>query len=1051
MPCTLTRIRPGPVAAVGFLASWLSWAGGGLAETPPAGESETAEASAVIRDGFESPGTVWKQEQTDTTITLKTHERTTRAAHEGRTSERFRFGSGLGSGFYFSYGLPKLPVTAALRASLFVRASRAGVQVYARVVLPADTDPETKQPSYLLVPGTIYDNVDRWQRLEVLDLRASLERQARVLRASSRRPVGLDGAYLEQIVVNLYTGSGDTEVFLDELSVGPVPAGLAAAHAGAEPGVRPGPVGVGVGAAADPAPPPGKAQARVRLDRNRLKRRGDDGLYQDWVFTGVLAPGADVASLRNVGGFDVLIDDLDAEPKRWADAAARGFLLMPKVGRRGDGPPDPDRVFAAASGFPHKGSVLAWDLGDRLGLDADLASRKQELNAVRSTVSKLRELPAGTSRLTTGTVEDDLRQYARAPQNLDMMGIRPTAWASSHSPISTYQYLRQRRDLTVRSNAGALYWAMLPAAAPASTVHSIWGHDVPPAWGNPVVQPEQLRLMTYAALSAGYRGLAYQGDAELTRGTDPGRMLLLEMALLNAEIDLCESIIANGADPIPMYYAFDPDPPVLPPPGGRINQATLKKEEMKPLGAIRTSAIGTRDRRGVLLLVADYNGAAQFQPAQSSRDVVKITVIVPEGAQAFEISPGRVRVLERERAVGGTRLTLPEFDSTALILVTTDVAMAERVRQVVTTVSPRASLMAIEQAEAKLRWVTEINGRLAADGHYLITEKELKRRASYNEGVPTDQADLLAKAAENIKAARENAERLDWETAWSEARRASRPLRILMRGLWDNAYADMVRANTPAEDVANEENIAMGRVKRVGPAVMIPAVASPPLAAFNTLPQHHLWVDWMKSGRFGRNLVPSGSFDDPDTLKTAGWTNESYPYDGVKAKVTTEAIGGDQKRRGVKMFVEASARGGIDGLPPFLDLPVASIRSPAVKVRAGQFLKVSVDVLRAVQTPEGYGGLIIRDSIGGEALQFVSNEPIPKRTKVILYRRAAADGDFTVTLGLAGYGEAYFDDLSVQRVEAAPTGPTPDVARSPRTRSVPSTAVLPPPGGRAGR
>ena len=80
--------------------------------------------------------------------------------------------------------------------------------------------------------------------------------------------------------------------------------------------------------------------------------------------------------------------------------------------------------------------------------------------------------------------------------------------------------------------------------------------------------------------------------------------------------------------------------------------------------------------------MADYAGRRQFQPAQSARNDMKITVIVPEGAQAFEISPGRFRVLERERTVGGTRITLPEFDTTALILVTTDIAMAERVEAV---------------------------------------------------------------------------------------------------------------------------------------------------------------------------------------------------------------------------------------------------------------------------------------------------------------------------------------------------------------------------------
>src|SRR5206468_9511729 len=99
----------------------------------------------------------------------------------------------------------------------------------------------------------------------------------------------------------------------------------------------------------------------------------------------------------------------------------------------------------------------------------------------------------------------------------------------------------------------------------------------------------------------------------------------------------------------------------------------------------------------------------------------------------------------------------------------------------------------------------------------LIEEKERQKRAKTGGPLPTDQVDLLVQSAANIKAARENLEREDYANAWSEARRASRPLRVLMRGLWQNAFEATVRANTPPEDIANEELIKTGRAKRVGP------------------------------------------------------------------------------------------------------------------------------------------------------------------------------------------------------------------------------------------
>jgi hypothetical protein len=431
-----------------------------------------------------------------------------------------------------------------------------------------------------------------------------------------------------------------------------------------------------------------------------------------------------------------------------------------------------------------------------------------------------------------------------------------------------------------------------------------------------------------------------------------------------------------------------------------------------------------------------------------AKNEVNLTVIVPEGAQAFEISPGRFRVVEkRERYVGGTRFTLEEFDTTALLLITTDLAMAERVESVVKALAPQAALMAIEQAERKLQWVTDVNGRLAADGHYLIDEKTQRQREQNGGPVSTDQADLLRKAAENIKAARENAERLDWGAAWAEARRASRPLRVLMSGLWGNAAEALTRANTPAEELALEEEIKLNRAKRVGPPRIVPPVASAPLVAFNTLPQHYLWVDWMKTAHFGRNLIPDGDFQDPDALRAGGWADESYPYDGVATTASSDTIKKDSEDRWLKLMVHPAPGRPIDTLPPFLDQPAAAIRSPAIPVKAGQFLRVSVMILRRLATPDGAGGVVVRDSIGGQALQYVSREAIPEPSKLIYYRRVPADGTFTVTLGLAGYGGAFFNDLKVERVEASE--PPPDVARLPRARrpdaTPPAAAARPAP------
>ncbi len=142
----------------------------------------------------------------------------------------------------------------------------------------------------------------------------------------------------------------------------------------------------------------------------------------------------------------------------------------------------------------------------------------------------------------------------------------------------------------------------------------------------------------------------------------------------------------------------------------------------------------------------------------------------------------------------------------------------------------------------------------------------------------------------------------------------------------------------------------------------------------------------------------------------------------------------------LRMAVEPDDKNLIDKNPPFFDHPIAAIRTPPIPVVPGQFLRISVWVQKEVPSPSGAGGVIISDSIGGEALQYRA-QALPQMSKVILFRRAATKGTMTVTLGLAGFGEAKFDDLKVETVAESPD----DEPARPRRPATPSdTATRPP-------
>jgi hypothetical protein len=1007
----------------------------------------------TLRDGFETTESSWQREYTDATIDLRVQDRSQRAAHGGRLSEHFQFETAGGSQFFVSYSTPRAPVDDDLSVSLFVRANRGGVQIFARVVLPSDIDPETKAPSFVMVPGTIFDQVDRWQKLEIVHMAPTIERLARVLRASSRRPVPLDGAYIEKVVVNLLGGPGQSEVFLDDLEISPVPKEELMAWSKSL-ASRKSTAVTNSGAVAGKGN--GSAPSRIRLDRNLLEKRGIDGRWSPWLPTAIDAPGANIVKLRQAG-YDIIYDDEKSDPERLRQAVDRGVLLMKRLssGTPGD---SPSHLVDQMKAYPLRQYVAFWQIGEHLGRQRELKSRVHELARFREMVSAVRGMDDDISHLVTATVDGELALYARAPSGLDILGIEPRMWGGIQSLPDNYNYLTQRKWLTVRSNLGGLFWAWIPAMTPAEVTRNIWGDDTPPSWGTPPVQPEQLRLMTYLALTSGYRGLGYRADADLTRPEGPERALWIEMSFLNLEIDLCEQILAENDKTIPVYSLFDPEPLMVP---TNATQQSMKRPaslpELQPKGELRGAAIPLRDRKGALLLVADYSGSAQYQPPQMAADKITIKPVLPAGAQAFEISPGDVKVLTPERVPGGTMLTLEEFDTTSLILCTGDLGLYERVRAMIDQVRPIAVPLAIEQAEQMLQAVTEINGRLAADGHQLRSKVDLKlRRQAGFEGPPPDVPDLLAESQRRIKNARDAWERQDYSVAWAEARRARRPLRTVMSGHWEQASLALTRAaesiNPEGPKNEDEEPKKVDREpKKVTNAPLLTApISCPPLISFYTLPEHYIWVDWIKGKpgyRFGRNRVPSGSFDDRQTITASGWVDVSYQMEGIKAKISIiprseanavtlgpnrpslDQTTSDNRKSNyvVKLTVSAERPEELDTLlPKFLDFPVAAIRSPPIRVEANNLIRISVLVRRPYTSPVGTGGIFVRDSIGGEQFQYRTSMGLGSFSRVVLFRKAPADGTFWVTLGLAGYAEAYFDDFRVQVIEHENEGTTGD-------------------------
>lgn len=1010
--------------------------GGGATEAEPDEGDAPAEQPSPdqIVDSFEGDRPRWRQETTDAAVRLRVHERTDQTAYDANRSEHFQFVAGPGSYFFYSFALPRVPLTADLQASLYVKANRPGIQFLARVVLPADIDPDSGQPYFVTVAGTTYQETDRWSRLELSDLVRAAERQVWVLRSKTRRQVRMEGAYLERLVLNLYSGPGESDICVDSLRVAPVTAEvidewskLAAADA---PPAEP----------VDEHAPDDQQHGsdRVHLLRNRLTRYDDPTRrHYPWIPTIIHAPGADITSLRR-HGFDVYAARAGEDLAILQDAATNGFLLMPMLGRTPDDPavsdlvapeevdsgPPPDEVARQIQTFSLRDSVAFWHLDDGLGQSPVAVQRREQLERSRAIVSRLRDTQQpGLNRLTTATVSGDLPLFAKRPGQLDIIGVRMPTWGSMTSPLEFIEFLEQRQRLTALINPDGLYWAWIPTTAPDVFSEAIWGLENPPGWGRPTVQPEQLRLMTYAALAGGCRAIAYEGDAELTR--EPGQLRLLELALLNAEIDLFESIFAQGSGPItklPVYPAIDKS---------RINQPSYrgtrtKVDEARPIYSARAVSFQTPDRRGTLLMVADFDLNGMTQPGQMATQEIRIIVPGHQSATAWEVSLAGIKYLPRERVPGGLEITLQSFGPTAMVLITSDLALKDRLEREVMGFRGMSVDLALQQAEAQLQAVAEVHGRLVNDGHDV-----------------TDSARQLKDASDKLVEARAARDRGDFLASWESSRRVGRPLRIIMKQHQDAALKDLKNATVFAQDDPKTK-------LRVEP------VSSPPLTSFNTLPQQFIWTDALRTYSMGPNLLPGGEFEemDPKAFRSEGWTSVGYEVPELRTTIENVADKVNDARGSARMLhlaIRPADPGAVDRLPPFQDHPIVAIQSPPIAVQKHQFLRISALVLCPRRTIDGAGGFIMRDSIGGPLLQFRQAAALNDWTRVVLYRRAPDDGEFTVTLGLAStYGDLYIDDLRVERATqssfetpAPETESAPDEGEDPVASSNPGNPALP--------
>ncbi len=616
--------------------------------------------------------------------------------------------------------------------------------------------------------------------------------------------------------------------------------------------------------------------------------------------------------------------------------------------------------------------------------------------------AKLEQLRAHDYRLRRPTlidVTEDERYYSRY---VSILGTSQHILGTSATFKDYRNWLMERSRL---ANPGTFLFTWIQTEpVPAVNDWRIQSNLTPA-----VVEPEQIRLSLYSAIMAGYRGFGYWSRTSLESNAPGAVERRLMLAQLNLELELIEPFLATASLAEPGTFKIDDK---IPKPTRRLvdfprDASQLEKGIRQQLAEIDTQAKnkklmpqetvaavfqGTNYR---LVIATWLSHDAQYVPGKLAAQEAKVLIPEPsENARFWELTTTGLRSLTKQKTVGHYLVTLPKFDQSAIILVSSDPGWWDQVQQHVQQVAPASARISIDLAKAKLERVRGVDAQLTemgsgqTDGPRLIsTGERCIKEAEF--GLPEWDGPTAGTASCELAKARDL------------AGDAMQLLRVLQYAHWN-------------ESVTQNE---------YGP------ITSPYTVCFQTLPDHHRLIE-----RLGRtadnpqdNQLPSGDFEGRNAIG-AGWTQSQHAVEGVRA--VAELYPSPHKGKMALQLI-AIPNTGIDA-PEIFSKPPVSVSSPPISVRRGDILHISGWIKVIAPPSRSLEGITVHDNIDRSlgALRFTEKSGWQRFQAL---REVRDDGSYILTLTLHGMGEVLFDDLQViphrVRTVRAASGEEPPFAR----------------------
>lgn len=574
--------------------------------------------AAVIED-FESATTSWKPLDGDAAASRLDHKRITGNSHLGASSELIALRFSQGSYAYYGHAINPARVVPDLSFSLWVKSDRPGIQFAVQVVFPRSRDARTGQPITTRILGDRAGQPDQWNQIGIRNIDEQVSGQVTALRSEHGAQFDPREAYVDMVLLNVYTGPGLIRVQTDDLE-GEGLLSVQNVNTVTQRVTSPGGIR-GMGNL------PGTTGANVQLAPPRSESASNGQVIElndHAAVPRIIDYNGEPLSLLRGLGFNAIRTSRAPSPQLQRELLRYNMWSV-------SSPPETRSPAEQAA-------VLAWELPITSGADAfsDFAIRAADL----------RLLDGQKPRPVLAIAPNRVHDYSQHSEII----------ATRRSPLGTSQtltdYAKWTQSWGLFASPSVTRWAVIPTQFSPATQRQVsylaQESRVPMGF-----QPYQLEKAAFLAIANGVRGIVFESNSPLGEDhpVDFARRTTLD--IVNRRIELIYPWIAQGT---PRSGAISSDP--------NLHVSMLATDTAILLIAVRT---GPDD---------------QFVVDPLPNRPVNIRVRgVPMASEAYHIGDSGIHQIHHSRGLGDMQIRLDTSEHVSLVFLTQDPRVIREMRR----------------------------------------------------------------------------------------------------------------------------------------------------------------------------------------------------------------------------------------------------------------------------------------------------------------------------------------------------------------------------------